>query len=118
MSNRIGRLEFLFWWIASFLGFGILLAIVAAITHTAIRFEQTRLPLSQALCIIAAAVVILKAAVSRFHDIGWSGWAALLLLVPLVGIVAMLLLLIVPGQKQPNLYGQPSIFFQRFRKPA
>jgi hypothetical protein len=37
MSNRIGRLEFLFWFVASLLGSGILLAIVEGITHTAIR---------------------------------------------------------------------------------
>jgi uncharacterized membrane protein YhaH (DUF805 family) len=62
--------------------------------------------------------MILKATVSRFHDIGWSGWAALLMFVPLVDIVALLALLLVPGQKRPNLYGQPPIFLQRFRKPA
>jgi uncharacterized membrane protein YhaH (DUF805 family) len=118
MSNRIGRLEFLFWFVASFLGYAILLAIVAAITHTAIRFDQTRLPLPQALCVIGAAVVVLKAALSRFHDIGWSGWAALLMVIPLVDIIALLLLVVLPGQKRPNLYGQPPIFFQRFRKPA
>jgi uncharacterized membrane protein YhaH (DUF805 family) len=118
MSNRIGRLEFLFWFVASFLGSGILLGIVEGLTHTATRFDQTRLPLSQALCIIAAAVVILKTAVSRFHDVDWPGWAALLMLVPLVDIVALLLLVVVPGQGRPNLYGQPPIFLQRFRKTA
>jgi uncharacterized membrane protein YhaH (DUF805 family) len=56
--------------------------------------------------------------VSRFHDIGWSGWAVLLMFVPLVGAVAFLLLLVVPGQKRPNLHGEPPIFLQRFRKLA
>jgi uncharacterized membrane protein YhaH (DUF805 family) len=73
MSNRIGRLELLFWFVSSILAGGILLAIVASLTRTAIEFGTH--PLSQALCIIAVAVVILRAAVSRFHDIGWSGWA-------------------------------------------
>jgi uncharacterized membrane protein YhaH (DUF805 family) len=118
MSNRIGRLEFVIWLFGSFLGSGTLLGIVQGLTHTAIKIDQTGLPLSEALCIIAAAVVILKAAMSRFHDIGWSGWAALLLLVPLVDIAAVLLLLVVPGQKRPNLYGQPPTFLQRFRKRA
>lgn len=114
MSNRIGRLELLFWFVSSILAGGILLAIVAGLTRTAIEFGTH--PLSQALCIIAVAVVILRAAVSRFHDIGWSGWAVLLMFVPLVGVVAFLLLLVVPGQKRPNLYGEPPIFLQRFRK--
>ena len=116
MSNRIGRLELLFWFVSSILAGGILLAIVARLTKTAIEFGTH--PLSQALCIIAVAVVILRAAVSRFHDIGWSGWAVLLMFVPLVGVVAFLLLLVVPGQKRPNLHGEPPIFLQRFRKLA
>jgi uncharacterized membrane protein YhaH (DUF805 family) len=116
MANRIGRLELLFWFASSILASGILLAIVASLTRTAIEFG-TR-PWSQALCLIAAAVMILRAAMSRFHDIGWSGSAVLLMFVPLVGVVAFLLLLVVPGQKRPNLYGEPPIFLKRFRKLA
>jgi uncharacterized membrane protein YhaH (DUF805 family) len=117
MSNRIGRLELLFWFVSSILAGGILLVIVASLTGTAIELGRTH-PLSQALCLIAAAMGILKAVVSRFHDIGWSGWAVLLMFVPLVGVVAFLLLLVVPGQKRPNSYGEPPIFLQRFRKLA
>jgi uncharacterized membrane protein YhaH (DUF805 family) len=117
MSNRIGRLELLFWLVSSILGSGILLAIVAGLTRAPIELGRAH-PLSQALCLIVAAVVILKAVVSRFHDIGWPGWAALLLFVPLAGVIAFLLLLFVPGQKRPNLYGEPPIFLQRFRKLA
>lgn len=74
MANRIGRLELLFWYVASILGSAILLAIVIGVTHTAIKYDQRRFPLSEALCLIVGAVVILKAVMSRFHDIGWSGW--------------------------------------------
>jgi uncharacterized membrane protein YhaH (DUF805 family) len=117
MYNRIGRLELLFWFVLSLLAGGILLAIVASLTSTGIEFGRTH-PLSQALCLIVAAMGILKAVVSRFHDIGWSGWAVLLMFVPLVGVVTFLLLLVVPGQKRPNPYGEPPIFLQRFRKLA
>jgi uncharacterized membrane protein YhaH (DUF805 family) len=116
MSNQIGRLELLFWFVSSILACGILLVIVASLTRSAIEFGTH--PLSQALCIIAAAVVILRAVMSRFHDIGWPGWAVLLMFVPLVGVVAFLLLMVVPGNKRPNLYGEPPIFLQRFRKLA
>jgi uncharacterized membrane protein YhaH (DUF805 family) len=61
---------------------------------------------------------MLKAQVSRFHDIGWSGWAVLLTFVPLVNLVAFLLLLVAPEQKRPNLYGDPAIFLQWLRKLA
>jgi uncharacterized membrane protein YhaH (DUF805 family) len=118
MSNRIGRLELLFWFTTSILGGGILLSIVASLTNAAFEPVQTQYPVSQALCFILAAVVILRAVVARFHDIGWSGWAVLLMFVPLVDVVVLLLLLVVPGQTRPNLYGEPAIFLQRFRKLA
>ena len=118
MSNRIGRLELLFWLVASNLGAVVLLAIVASLTNTAIEFDRTRHPWAQALCYLAAVVVILRAVVSRFHDIGWPGWAIILMFVPLVDILALLLLMLVPGQKRPNLYGNPPKFLQRFRKLA
>jgi uncharacterized membrane protein YhaH (DUF805 family) len=117
MYNRIGRLELLFWLIASIVGSGVLLGIVALLTNTGITFGGTH-PFTQALCLIVAAVVILRAVVSRFHDIGWTGWAVLLMFVPLLGVAAFLLLVIVPGQKLPNLYGEPPTFLQRFRKLA
>ncbi len=118
MANRIGRLELLFWCVASILGAGIVIAIVAIRTNTTIEPGQTPHHWLQALALIAASVVMLKAQVSRFHDIGWSGWAVLLMFVPLVNLVAFLLLLVAPGQKRPNLYGEPTVFLQRLRKLA
>lgn len=61
-------------------------------------------------------MVMLKAIVSRFHDIGWPGWAVLIMAVPLVDLVALLFLILVPGHKQANVYGEPPIFLQRLRK--
>jgi uncharacterized membrane protein YhaH (DUF805 family) len=48
--------------------------------------------MAQALCFIVAVVMILKAVMSRFHDIGWSGSAVLLMFVPLVDIVALFII--------------------------
>jgi uncharacterized membrane protein YhaH (DUF805 family) len=115
MSNRIGRLEFLFWCVASILAGAVVLAIVSVVTN--IQFQPGRTPhWSQALVLIAVAVVLLKAQVSRFHDVGWSGRAVLLMFIPLVNVVAFLLLLVVPGQKRPNRYGERTIFLQGLRK--
>ena len=117
MSNRIGRLEFLFWCVASILGGGIVLATLSAVAN--ISIEPGRTPhLSQGLVFIAVAVVMLKAHVSRFHDIGWSGRTVLVAFVPLLDVVALLFLLVMPGQQQPNRYGEPTIFLQRLRKLA
>ena len=113
--NRIGRLELLFWCVMSILGGGILLAIVAIITNTTIEPDSTRHPWPQALPFIAASLVILKAHVSRFHDLGWSGRWVLLTFVPLVDIVVFLFLLLAPGQKARNSFGEPPVFLQRLR---
>jgi uncharacterized membrane protein YhaH (DUF805 family) len=71
MANRIGRLELLFWFVTSIFGAGTALAIVSLVTSTPIQPERTRYPWLQAVWLLAAALVMLKAIVSRFHDIGW-----------------------------------------------
>ena len=114
IANRIGRLELLFWWVASIVGAGILAAIVAELTNTTVGYYPH--PLPEALILIAATIVLLKAVMSRFHDIGWPGSALILMFVPLVNILALLFLLIVPGRKGGNAYGEPAIFLQRFRR--
>jgi uncharacterized membrane protein YhaH (DUF805 family) len=117
MSDRIGRLEFIFWFVTAIVVGSILLGIVMALTNTPTQFGGTY-PLSSAACLILAAVIILRASVSRFHDMGRPGWSALLLFVPLIGVIAFVLLLAIPGQKGPNRFGEPSVFLQRLRKVA
>lgn len=116
MANRIGRLELLFWFVASIIGAAIGLAIVSVLTNTPIEPERTRYPWLQAVWLLAAALVMLKAIVSRFHDIGWPGWAVFVMAVPLVDLIALLFLLLTPGQKQANAYGEPPRFLQRLRR--
>jgi uncharacterized membrane protein YhaH (DUF805 family) len=115
MANRIGRLEFLFWCVASILAGSIVLATLSAIANISIELGRTP-HLSQGLVFIAVAVVMLKAHVSRFHDIGWSGRTVLVAFVPLLDVAALLFLLVMPGQKQPNRYGEPTKFLRRLRK--
>lgn len=114
MANRIGRLELLFWFGASVLGTGIMLVFVATLTGT--RVGSYPHPLAQALILIAASILALKAVLSRLHDIGWPGWAIILMFVPFVDVLALLFLVIVPGQKKANAYGEPTVFLQRLRK--
>jgi uncharacterized membrane protein YhaH (DUF805 family) len=116
-SNRIGRLEFLFWCGAPILAGAIVLTIAAVIVGaTDIGAVGSRLQGLFALVLIVDSVVTLKAAVSRFHDLGWPGWAILLIFVPLVNIIVFLFLLLAPGQKNENSYGEASVFLQRMRK--
>jgi uncharacterized membrane protein YhaH (DUF805 family) len=49
---------------------------------------------------------LLAISAKRAHDFGWSGWWVLLHFVPVVGSLAMILILgIVPGTRGPNRFG-------------
>lgn len=43
--------------------------------------------------------------VRRFHDRGYSGWMALLLLVPVVGWVAVIVFMVLPSERGDNRHG-------------
>ncbi len=115
IASRIGRLEFLFWCGAPIIAGSIVLAIGAVIVgETNLRAGHSLF----GLVLLVISIVILKAQVSRFHDLGWAGWAILLMFIPLVDILVFLFLLLAPGEKTRNLYGEPPIFLQRLRKLA
>lgn len=48
-------------------------------------------------------------AIRRLHDLGQTGWWALITLIPYVGIILGLVLLLAPGTVGPNRYGQDPI---------
>lgn len=52
----------------------------------------------------------------RLHDLGYSGWFNLLIIIPFVGLLLLLYLLIAPGQKIENKYGLPTASSLNFRK--
>jgi uncharacterized membrane protein YhaH (DUF805 family) len=57
----------------------------------------------------AGIVFSLSLSVRRAHDMGWSGWAALLMFVPLVNFIFALIFLFKKGTMGPNQYGaEPS----------
>jgi uncharacterized membrane protein YhaH (DUF805 family) len=116
MSNRIARLEFLLWCSAPVI-VGSLVFTIVALSVGAIDVDVhsggPKLRGLLAPVALLASVVILKAAVSRLHDLGWPEWGVVLAFVPLVDIVFFLVLLIVPGQKKSNAYGKPPMFLTR-----
>lgn len=114
MANRIGRLELLFWWAASIVGAGMVAAIVGGITNRTFGYYPHTL--LEALILIAATIVMLRAVWSMLHDIGWPGWALVLMFVPLVDVLALLFLFVAPGEKRANAYGEPTVFLQWMRK--
>lgn len=48
-------------------------------------------------------------AIRRLHDCGYSGWWWLLSLIPGVGLILGVILLLVPGSKKENRFGQPPL---------
>lgn len=61
---------------------------------------------------LLACLLQLALTVQRCHDIGWTGWVAPLILVPLPGTVFWLALFFIPGTKGSNRYGADPGEFQ------
>lgn len=103
LSGRIGRVRYLGWSAAlSFIVFGAYL--VASL------LMAVSLPLGVvaiAAVVIAAMVFSVPIGVQRLHDLGWSGWLWLALMVPFVNVVLSLLMLFMPGEQSANRFGPP-----------
>ena len=56
----------------------------------------------------AALIPGIAAGVRRLHDTGKSGWMLLISLIPIVGAIAIIVLLAQPGTSDANEYGPPT----------
>lgn len=54
---------------------------------------------------IPIGIASLAVTAQRCRDIDWSGWAALLNVVPVIGMAFCIMLLFYPGTRGPNRYG-------------
>jgi len=102
-SGRIGRVRYLAYLMVGYLVFliggGILAAIVGAASNVYVGVGVFYVAL------IPYLVFSVMCGIQRAHDMGWSGWTVLLLLIPLVAFVWMFN----PGTKGANRYGAPPI---------
>jgi uncharacterized membrane protein YhaH (DUF805 family) len=116
ISNRIGRLEY-FLWCSVPIVVGSVLAELIGLSIGAINLQSDDAAVRRVVTpvVLIVAVIILRAGVSRFHDIGWSGWFVLLMFVPLLNLIIFLLLVFIPGQKTGSKYGDPPLLFGRLR---
>ena len=57
---------------------------------------------------LAALIPSIAAGVRRLHDTGKSGWMLLISLIPIVGAIAIIVLLAQPGTPDANEYGAPT----------
>ena len=103
VDGRIGRVRYLGWSMAM-----TLLAIPAMVVFAGVSALSSIFGgLLVILGVVAMMVISVFIGAKRLHDIGWSGWLWLLLLVPVVGTVFAIIMLVVPGTEGPNRYGPP-----------
>ena len=112
LSGRINRNQY----ILCFLSAPLLMAILVALTALPVVVVDMRIYSDIFLVILGILTLTLflywlSVFVRRLHDIGYSGYYALLLLVPIVGNFAIpilvIYLLVKEGQPAGNLYGPP-----------
>jgi uncharacterized membrane protein YhaH (DUF805 family) len=103
IEGRIGRVRYLGWSMALTLLaipiFGVLagVSILSSILGGLLLFAG----------MIGMVIISVFIGGKRLHDLGWSAWLWLLLLIPAVGSVFALIMLFAPGNSGPNRYGAP-----------
>lgn len=96
-KGRLGRGDF---FLAS-----ILLSILTAVVSMFFKGAFVLRPIMMLVNLISM-VIGFSLAARRAHDLEWSGWITILLLIPVVNIFVALLLLFMPGSKGSNRFGK------------
>jgi uncharacterized membrane protein YhaH (DUF805 family) len=105
VAGRIGRTEYA-------LGTAFILSIDLAVlaflyAHTHFGAEIVAIT---ALAGVPLTIAMLVLVAKRCHDIGLPGSFVLILVVPGIGLIWLIGLGFIPGNRQPNLYGTPPRF--------
>lgn len=103
LNGRIGRLRYLSWSMTAALATLVLIAALFSI----LKGSEILGGLAVVVAVSFYILLTIQITVQRLHDIGWSGWLWLLMLVPIIGYVFPLILLFCPGNASANRYGAP-----------
>lgn len=98
---RIGRLRYL----ARLCLVGLCLIAATAVASVWLWGQWQAFALLMVPVLIGFVVVIWLFSIQRLHDIGWSGWVTLLLLLPGANLLLIVLLALWPGVAGVNRYG-------------
>lgn len=102
IEGRIGRVRYLAYGLGAVFAAVVLWYGMAAVPID-VRSKLNMAPsMAQALFLLFAGTVLAR---RRLHDLGHSGWWALIQFIPVVGIVFVLWLLAAPGVRMPNRFG-------------
>lgn len=99
-SGRAPRSEY--WW---FVGLMLLFSIVVSAVFEIVSSDASAL--ASALFSLVHLVPSLAVGARRLHDTGRTGWWQLVGFVPLIGFVALLVLMVLKGEEGANRFGDP-----------
>jgi uncharacterized membrane protein YhaH (DUF805 family) len=102
-TGRARRSEF--WWF--YLAVLIISAVVQGLLAVILGADSVVYYLLSAVVSIALVIPLYAAGARRLHDTGKSGWLQLLLLIPCVGVIALIVFWAQAGQPTENQYGPP-----------
>lgn len=103
VEGRIGRARYLGWSMGMVLLAIPVFAVLGGISALSAIFGG----LLSLIAVVGLTVFSVFIGAKRLHDLGWSAWLWLVLLIPIVGGVFSLVMLVVPGNEGPNRYGPP-----------
>jgi len=108
LFGRMGRLRYLAWYFVS----GIPMVINFGFMKSSEEGGYSSLALIGVHMVFFAINVLLIPlplffSAKRLHDIGYSAWFLLLYLIPIVHVLLVLALLLAPGNRESNKYGDP-----------
>ncbi len=112
-SGRMNRSEYVIMF------FGSMIALVARCVLAVALYSKlgdssasTTVIFSAIAFVVACKWAALAGLAKRFHDVGASGALCLLVFVPLLGTLATLVMLFVPGTANENHFGPPTYLFK------
>ncbi len=103
LKGRIGRVRY----IAYAMGMTIIFGLVIAVVMGLLTMLSPSLALVGMVLYIPMLVLGVMLAIRRFHDLGKSGWYALLIIIPIVNFFISLWLIFGAGSPAANQYGLP-----------
>ena len=118
-TGRLGRLEYLIGNLIALVPLMILVTlndIAKLVVYQSIATGSTNFGILHQILILIVWIfiiffIIIKMSLDmrRFHDLGYTGWLAILIFVPVIGGIYTIILLIFPGKTFKNKYGKQPV---------
>ncbi len=103
VRGRLNRLSYLFQILFVFIIIIVVYILASAVTYSINNSFMTWI--IGVIIQFAVFMLLFTPNVKRFHDLGWSDWNILWLLIPIINILVSVVLIFVKGQSCDNRYG-------------